>query len=187
MKRCSWCNLNNEKYVIYHDKEWSKLLRKDDRYLFELLVLESFQAGLSWEIVLNKREDFKVAFDDFDIDKISKYDEKKIEELINNKKIIRNKNKITTTINNAKIFLEISKKYHSFYNFLISFIPDRKVIFEDDKTSSALSDNISKVLSSCKMKYVGSKIIYSYLQAIGIISSHEKECFLYLENKDISL
>ena len=176
-KRCKWCNLDNEKYVLYHDKEWGKK-SFDDVYLFEMLVLESFQAGLSWECVLNKREHFRNAFDNFDYNKISKYNDEKVEKLLQNKDIIRNARKIYATINNAKVFLDIQKHYGSFSKYIWHFT-DNKVIYEVDKTHSSLSDTISKDLKSKGMKFVGTTIIYSYLQAIGVVYSHEKECFLY--------
>ena len=175
--RCKWCNLKNELYIKYHDEEWCKP-NFDDKYLFEMLILESFQAGLSWECVLNKRESFVEAFDNFDIDKICEYDNEKIKELLLNDKIIRNKLKINASINNAKIFKNIQKEYGSFYNYLELFTKG-KIIYELDKTTSNLSDNVSKDLQKRGMKFVGSKIIYSYLQAIGIIYSHDKECFLF--------
>ena len=177
MKRCVWCNLNNEIYVNYHDKEWG-VLNLDDTYLFEMLILELFQAGLSFECVLNKREYFKEAYDNFDIRKIILYDENKINKLMNNKNIIRNKRKIEASINNAKIFNNIKDEYGSFYNYLKTFTND-KVIYENDKTTSKLSDTISSDLKSRGMKFIGSVIIYSYLQAIGIINSHEKDCYKY--------
>lgn len=121
MKRCLWCNLNNPLYVEYHDKEWG-VLNLDDNYLFEMLILEMFQAGLSWECILNKRENFKRAYDNFAIDKIIKYDDVKKEELYNNKGIIRNKLKINASINNSAIFKEIQKEYGSFSKYLLSFI-----------------------------------------------------------------
>ena len=177
VKRCFWCNINNDKYVKYHDEEWGIPLYDDDK-LFELLILESFQAGLSWECILNKREYFKDAFDNFDYIKISKYKDDKIQELLNNKKIIRNKLKIKAAINNSRIFMDIQKEYGSFSKYIWSFT-DNKVIYEHDKTSSELSDIISKDLKNRGMKFVGTTIIYSYLQAIGIINSHDKDCFLY--------
>ena len=177
MIRCKWCNLKNELYVKYHDEEWCKL-NLDDKYLFEMLLLESFQAGLSWECVLNKRESFRKAFDNFDIDKICNYDDGKIQELLENKNIIRNKLKIRATINNSKIFKNIQNEYGSFHNYLKTFTKDT-VIYEIGKTTNELSDAISKDLQKRGMKFVGSTIIYSYLQAIGIIYSHDKECFLY--------
>ena len=172
--RCKWCNEKNKKYVEYHDKEWG-ILNTEDKYLFEMLILESFQAGLSWECVLNKREAFRKSYDNFAIDKIINYDDKKIEELINNKDIIRNKLKIKSSINNAIIFKQISEEYKGFYNYLKTFTKG-DVIYENDKTISNLSDNISQDLQKIGMKFVGSTIIYSYLQAIGIINSHDDTC-----------
>ena len=179
MKRCKWCNLNNQKYIEYHDNEWCKL-NLNDKYLFEMLILESFQAGLSWECVLNKRESFKECYDNFDLDKVCNYDENKINELISDKNIIRNKLKIRASINNAKIFKEIVSGYGSFHNYLKTFTND-KIIYEIGKTTNELSDKISNDLIKRGMKFVGSTIIYSYLQAIGIIYSHDKDCFLYKE------
>ena len=126
MKRCNWCNLNNKKYIEYHDHEWG-IPNYDDRYLLEMLILESFQAGLSWECVLNKRESFREAYDNFDLDKICLYDENKICELYNNKNIIRNKQKIKASINNAKIFKEIKNEYGTFYNYLKIFTKENPV------------------------------------------------------------
>lgn len=180
MKRCKWCNLNNPIYIEYHDKEWGVMNINDD-YLLEMLILEFFQAGLSWECVLNKRESFRQAYDNFNIDKICNYTENKIKELSENKDIIRNKLKIKASINNAKIFKSIQKEFGSFSNYLKTFTKDN-IIYETDKTTNFLSDNISKDLIKRGMKFVGSTIIYSYLQAIGIIYSHQKECFLYKNN-----
>ena len=178
MKRCFWCNLNNPLYVKYHDEEWGILNDTSDRYLLEMLILESFQAGLSFECILNKRESFRKAYDNFDIDKIINYDDVLISELLNNKNIVRNKLKINASINNSKIFKSIIEEYGSFYNYLKTFTND-KVIYENDKTTSELSDTISSDLKSRGMKFIGSVIIYSYLQAIGIINSHEKDCYKY--------
>lgn len=177
MKRCTWVNLDNPLYIKYHDEEWGVPVY-DDNKLFEMLLLESFQAGLSWECILNKREAFKKAFDNFDYQKISNYNEEKIEELLNNKDIIRNKRKIKSAITNARIFMEIKKEYQTFSNYLWSFTKN-KIIYEYDKTTSILSDTISKDLKKRGMKFVGTTIIYSYLQAVGIINSHEPDCFLY--------
>lgn len=177
MMRCKWCNLNNPKYIEYHDKEWCRL-NLDDKYLYEMLILESFQAGLSWECVLNKRDSFIKAYDNFDLDKICFYNEEKISELLNNIDIIRNKLKIKASIENSKIFKEIVNEYGTFHNYLKKFTNDT-VIYEIDKTTNELSDLISKDLQKRGMKFVGSTIIYSYLQAIGIIYSHDKNCYLY--------
>ena len=177
MIRCRWCNLNNFKYIEYHDNEWCKP-NFDDNYLFEMLILESFQAGLSWECILNKRENFKQAFDNFDVYKICNYNDEKIKKLLENKSIIRNKQKINATINNSKIFIKIKNEYGTFYNYLKTFT-NNKIIYETNKNTNLLSDKISKDLKKRGMKFVGSTIIYSYFQAIGIIYSHDKECFMY--------
>ena len=176
-KRCKWCNLKNPLYVKYHDNEWC-VQNFDDKYLFEMLILESFQAGLSWECILNKRENFKEAYDNFDLEKVCLYDDEKIDELLKNKGIIRNKLKIKASINNAKIFKSIKEEYGSFYNYLYTFT-NGKIIYEIGKTTNHLSDKISKDLKKRGMKFVGSTIIYSYLQAIGIIYSHDEECYLF--------
>ena len=177
MKRCSWCNSKNELYIEYHDHEWG-VLNLDDHYLFEMLILESFQAGLSWECILNKREDFRKAYDDFDINKVCQYDLNKQEELKHNPSIIRNTLKIKSSIQNALIFKNIQQEYGSFQKYLCTFW-DGKIIFENDKTTNELSDLISSDLKKRGMKFVGSTIIYSYLQAIGIINSHLEDCDLY--------
>lgn len=183
MNRCKWCNLENPKYVDYHDSEWG-ILNLDENYLFEMLVLESFQAGLSWECILNKRNAFAQAFDNFDIDKIINYDEAKINSLLNNKDIVRNKLKINATINNALIFKTIEKEKGSFKNYILKYFKEYP-IYEVGKTTSVISDNISNDLKLRGMKFVGSTIIYSYLQAIGLINSHENDCFLYLSSKNL--
>lgn len=174
--RCKWANPKNELYISYHDKEWGQPVH-DDHKLFEMLILESFQAGLSWECVLNKREAFRNAFDQFDLDKVCDYNEDKLLELQNNPAIIRNRLKIKAAVTNANIFREIVKEYGSFSNYLWGFT-DNKVIYENDKTSSMLSDQISDDLKKRGMKFVGTTIIYSYLQAVGVIYSHEDNCFM---------
>ena len=180
-KRCKWCNLKNEIYVKYHDSEWC-VPNFNDNYLYEMLILESFQAGLSWECVLNKRESFRKAYDNFDINKVINYDETKINELLNNKEIIRNKRKIIASIRNSIIFKNIANEYGSFHNYLQTFT-DGKIIYETDKTTNDLSDDISKDLKKRGMTFVGSVIVYSYLQAIGVIYSHEKDCYLYKKDE----
>lgn len=180
MKRCKWLNEKNEKYVYYHDHEWG-VANYDDDYMFEFLILESFQAGLSWETILNKRENFRQAFDNFDYKKIANYDENKITELLNNSGIIRNKLKINAAIKNAKVFMEIQNEFNSFSNYIWSFTNNQVIKNTDDKlkTSSELSDKISKDLIKRGMRFVGTTIIYSYLQAIGIINDHELDCDFY--------
>lgn len=178
--RCKWVNEKSDLYVKYHDEEWG-IPSYDDAYLFEMLLLESFQAGLSWECILNKREYFRESFDNFDYEKISKYDSNKVNELMNNKNIIRNKLKINAAINNAKIFINIQREFNTFSNYIWHFT-DNKVI--KNKTdifypTSDLSDEISIDLKRRGMKFVGSTIVYSYLQAIGIIDDHELNCNNY--------
>ena len=180
MKRCSWVNENNKNYIKYHDEEWA-VPSYEDKYLYEMLLLESFQAGLSWQCILNKRENFRKAFDNFNYEKIAKYDDKKIEILKNNKEIIRNDLKIKAAINNAKVFIKIKKEYKTFSNYIWHFTNNKIIKNKDNnlKTTSKLSDTISKDLKNRGMKFVGSTIIYSYLQAIGIINDHELECYKY--------
>ena len=176
-KRCEWCNLKNTLYIEYHDNEWC-VPNFNDKYLYEMLLLESFQAGLSWECVLNKRDSFRKAYDDFDLNKVISYDDNKVNELLSNKDIIRNKRKINASINNSKIFKTIVDEYGSFYNYLRTFTKDR-TIYETNKTTNDLSDALSKDLQNRGMTFVGSIIIYAYLQAIGVIYSHDKDCYLY--------
>ena len=180
-KRCFWCNENNPIYVAYHDEEWG-VPRFDDPYLYEMLILESFQAGLSWECVLNKREAFRTAYDNFDLEKVCAYGEGKIAELLANKDIIRNRPKIRASIESSRIFKSIAKDFGSFHKYLQSFA-GTEILYETGLTRSALSDAISEDLKKRGMKFVGSTIIYSYLQAIGMIYSHEKDCFLHKESK----
>lgn len=177
IKRCIWCNLKNPDYIKYHDEEWG-ILNLDDRYLLEMLILESFQAGLSWECILNKRNYFQEAYDSFEIQKIVNYDQKKVEELLKNPNIIRNQLKIKASIQNAKVFLSIQKEYGSFHQYLNRFTKNQ-IFYETGLTHSNLSDQISDDLKKRGMTFVGTTIIYSYLQAIGIVVSHEKTCFLY--------
>ena len=175
-KRCHWVT-NDEIYIKYHDEEWS-VPTYDDRLLFEMLILESFQAGLSWITILKKRENFKKAFDEFDVLKVAEYDDEKITELLDNDGIIRHKGKITSAINNARIFIEIQKEFGSFSDYIWSFT-DGEIIKADFKTESDLSEEISKDLKKRGMKFVGPTIIYSYLESIGIIDNHEKDCYKY--------
>ena len=176
LKRCAWVNLKNPLYVKYHDEEWGRPLH-DDQKLFELLILETFQAGLSWECVLNKREAFRDAYDRFDVDKVAAYTEQKQAELLQNPAIIRNKLKVKASIQNAVIFKAIQKEFGSFDKYIWHFT-DGKVIKEDyrQRTFSPLSDTISKDLKKRGMKFVGTTIIYSFLQSMGVINGHGDEC-----------
>lgn len=177
MNRCFWVNPNNPVYIKYHDTEWGRP-SYDDRHLFEMLILESFQAGLSWECILNKREAFKKAYDNFDVLKVSNYNSIKVEELYHNRDIVRNKRKIIASIENAKVFLGIKKECGSFANYIWSFT-DNKIIKRTSReniSSNELSDKISLDLKRRGMSFVGTTIIYSYLQAIGIINDHDLDC-----------
>ena len=175
-KRCAYVNLANPLYIRYHDEEWGAAEHSDQK-LFEMLLLECFQAGLSWECVLNKREAFRAAFDHFDVDKIACYGEEKIQQLMNNPAIIRNRLKIKASITNAIVFKEIQAEYGSFDAYIWGYTNGETIIEEYTvRTTSPLSDRISKDLKKRGMKFVGSTIIYSYLQAIGILNAHGKEC-----------
>ena len=176
-KRCNWATDVEDIYVKYHDEEWG-VPTHDDRELFEFLVLESFQAGLSWITILKKRENFKEAFDNFDIVKIANYDEAKINELRENEGIIRHKGKIASAINNAQIFIEIQKEFGSFDEYIWAFT-DGKIIKHEYLTESDLSSKISKDLKKRGMKFVGPTIIYSYLEAVGILDNHQENCFKF--------
>ena len=180
--RCKWCNLKNPLYIKYHDEEWG-VLRKDDSYLFEMLILESFQAGLSWECILNKRENFREAYDDFDLEKVCAYDDEQVNELLSNPGIVRNRLKIKASITNAQIFKNIVAEYGSFWAYLKQFIGDY-VIVERNQVTNEQSDRISQDLKKRGMKFVGSTIIYAYLQAIGMIHSHDESCFLASDYKE---
>lgn len=173
--RCFWANPKNPLYIRYHDEEWGVPVH-DDRKLFEMLLLESFQAGLSWESILNKRENFRRAFDGFDPKKVASYGEEKMEALRQDAGIIRNRLKIRAAVGNAKAFLDIRKEWKTFDAYLWHWT-EGKVLHETGQTSSPLSDAISKDLKKRGMKFVGTTIIYSYLQAVGVIDSHEDGCF----------
>ena len=175
--RCHWFDKSNDILRKYHDEEFG-ILNKEEDYLFEILVLVNFQTGLSWEIMLKKREDFRIAFDGFDVEKIAGYDEKRMEELLKNENIIRNKNKINAVVNNAKVFIKIQEDYGSFYDYIKTFTKG-EIFHERGLTESELSRTMVKDLKKKGMKYLGPITMYSYLQTIGIINSHEENCFLY--------
>lgn len=175
--RCKWCHTNNLLTIQYHDEEWCEP-NFEEQYLYEMLLLESFQAGLSWECILNKRESFRQAFDHFDIDKICQYNDEKVQELLLNKNIIRNRLKIKATIHNSNIFKEIQNEFGTFYHYLKTYT-NGITYYEIGNTTSALSCAISKDLQKRGMKFVGPTIIYSFLQAVGVVNSHEPQCYLY--------
>lgn len=179
--RCHWVN-DDPVYIDYHDHEWGQPVY-DDKKLYEMFLLETFQAGLSWITILRKRKYFKEAFDDFDVYKISCYDENKINELMNNKNIIRNQRKIKATIKNAQIFIEIQKEFGSFSKYIWKFT-NNKIIYLKDKelvTKNELSDKVSQDLKKRGMSFVGSVTIYSYLEAIGILNNHQQQCYLHIK------
>lgn len=183
MKRCSWLNLDNKLYIDYHDNEWWEEVHDDDK-LFEMLVLEWAQAGLSWETILKKRYNYRQVFDNYDLDKIINYNEKKIEELMQNSWIIRNKLKINSVIKNAKIFKQIQKKYWSFDKYIWSYVDYKQIKnkFENSKdipVQTELSKKISKSLKQKWMSFIWPTIIYAYMQAIWMVNDHEISCFKY--------
>ena len=188
MERCKWRNLEkSEIYVDYHDNEWG-VSSTDDRYLFEMLVLESFQSGLSWLTILNKRAAFKRAFDSFEVEVVKNYNDQKIEELLENKDIIRNKGKIKATINNAWSFLKVQEEFGSFSNYIWSFT-DNKVVFRENDdlvVKNVLSDLVAKDLKKRGFKYMGSITTFSFLEAIGVMNNHFSYCFKSKKKADFN-
>ena len=176
VRRCAWVNPNNPLYIQYHDQEWGRP-QHQDQMLFELLILEGFQAGLSWECVLNKRSHFRAVYDGFDPEKVSRYGEEKVQALLSDPGIIRNRLKVRASIANARVFLAIQAELGSFDRYIWGFTGG-ETVREDYtlRTTSPLSDQISKDLKKRGMKFVGSTVIYSYLQAIGVINGHGPEC-----------
>ena len=188
--RCSWAG-DTQIYIDYHDNEWGRPVH-DDIKLFEMLILEGAQAGLSWITILKKREAYRKAFDGFDPKKVALYGDAKIEELMNNKGIIRNRLKINATITNAKLFLEVAEKYGSFDKFIWSYVDNTPIIghwesVKDIPVTTPLSDKISKDLKKMGFKFVGSTIIYSFMHAIGMVNDHITECCIYKEMKKVSV
>lgn len=178
--RCSWCE-KDDLYRNYHDHEWGKPVY-DDQTLFEFLILESFQAGLSWYTILSKRENFRLAFDHFDYQKISNYDDTKINALMENAGIIRNRKKIEATINNAKRFLEVQKEFGSFSKYIWSFVDGKPLDTfpetpQDVPATTALSDLLSADLKKRGFKFMGSTVVYAHMQATGMVNDHLKSCF----------
>lgn len=178
--RCPWCG-NDDLYVKYHDKEWGKQV-KDDDTLFEFLILESAQAGLSWITILRKRENYRKLFHQFNAVEISLMDEKAIETILLDSGIIRNRLKVKSAINNAKLFLEIQKKYGSFYQYLYQFLPNQKPIINHFKNmtevpvSTPISDAIAKDMKKMGFKFFGSTICYAFMQAVGMVNDHLTTC-----------
>jgi len=182
--RCAWC-IGDPLYETYHDEEWGKPVFEDNK-LFEFLLLETFQAGLSWITVLRKRENFRKAFDGFDYKRVAIYDQKKIDSLLQDAGIIRNKLKIYATVSNAKAFMKVQDEFGSFSNYIWGFV-DGKPIKNKFKTikelpaNTSLSDTISKDLKSRGFKFVGTTVVYAHMQATGMVNDHETSCFRYNE------
>jgi DNA-3-methyladenine glycosylase I len=182
--RCEWCG-TDPLYVAYHDKEWGVPI-KDDNTLFEFLVLETFQAGLSWITVLRKRENFRKAFDNFNYRKIARYDQQKIDLLLEDAGIIRNKLKVKATVTNAIAFMEVQKEYGSFSKYIWDFVGGKPIIntFEkmtDLPANTPLSDTISNDLKKRGFKFVGTTVVYAHMQATGMVNDHLVDCFRYAE------
>jgi DNA-3-methyladenine glycosylase I len=184
VKRCKWAEYD-DLMKIYHDKEWGTP-QHDDKMLYELLILEGMQAGLSWSTVLKKRENFSKALDDFDYNKIVKYGEKKVEELMQNEGIIRNRLKIRSVITNAKAFLKVQEEFGSFDSYIWGFVNNKPIQnswkkLDDLPPNTHLSDKISKDMKKRGFKFIGTTIIYAFLQAIGVVNDHTIDCFRYKE------
>ena len=180
MNRCEWCG-SDELYVKYHDEEWGVPVH-DDRKHFEFLVLESAQSGLSWITILRKRDNYRIAYDNFDPEKVAEYSEQKIQELLSNAGIIRNRKKIEASINNARKFIEIQKEFGSFDKYIWGFVNDMPIInsicnMSEIPATSDLSEQISKDLKKRGFKFFGSITVYSHIQAIGIVNDHIDTCF----------
>ena len=176
--RCGWANKDSER--VYHDNEWG-VPSHDDSYMFEMLILEGFQAGLSWITILNKRENFREAFDNFDYNKIKDYKQDKLDELLKNDGIIKNKLKVNSTVINAESFIKVQEEFGSFSNYIWGFVDNKQIVNKWKEISelpakTELSDRISKDMKKRGFKFVGSTIIYSFLQAVGIIDDHLVTC-----------
>ena len=182
--RCGWC-VGDELYEAYHDNEWGVPVKNDDT-LFEFLILETFQAGLSWITVLKKRENFRKAFDQFNYKKISKYGEEKIESLLQNEGIIRNKLKVRATVSNAIAFMKVQEEFGSFSDYIWGFVDGKPIKnsfnnYKDAPANTELSDTLSKDLKKRGFKFVGSTVVYAHMQATGMVNDHEVNCFRYEE------
>jgi DNA-3-methyladenine glycosylase I len=183
-KRCGWCE-GDPLYETYHDNEWGVPVYEDD-LLFEFLVLETFQAGLSWLTILRKRENFRLAFDQFNYKKIARYNQDKIEALLQDAGIIRNRLKIKATISNAQAFLRVQQEFNSFSNYFWGFVGGAPLkntwkTYRDAPANTPLSDQISKDLKKRGFKFVGSTVVYAHMQATGMVNDHEVGCFRYNE------
>ncbi len=183
--RCEWVPLNKPTYVKYHDEEWGVPIH-DDQKMFEFLILESFQAGLSWEIILNKRENFRKAFAYFDFNKVATYDENKVQSLLLDKGIVRNQLKIRASINNAQRYLEVIEEFGSFCNYFWGFTGGKPHINQfkvmgEIPAKTELSDTIAKDLKKRGFKFMGTTVVYAHMQAVGMVNDHIEGCFRYAE------
>ena len=186
-QRCFWVT-KDQIYIDYHDNEWGKPVF-DDESLFEFVILESFQAGLSWLTILKRRENFRKAFDNFDVNKVANYTEDKIDELVLNEGIIRHRGKINAAVSNAKLFIAIQKEYGSFSDFIWSYVKHQPIINhwesrEEVPATTPLSDQIAKDLKKRGFKFFGSTIIYAFMQSIGMVNDHTTNCFCYASNSN---
>jgi len=185
MKRCSWGG--GESMIEYHDKDWGVQVH-DDRLLFEFLVLEGAQAGLSWETILKRRKTYKKAYDNFDVKKISKYAAKDVKRLLNDQGIIRNKLKVKSSIENAKNFIKIQEEFGSFDKYIWKFVSNKQIVntfksIKEIPATTKISDEISRDLKKRGFSFVGSTIIYAFMQAVGLVNDHDVSCFRYDEVK----
>lgn len=179
--RCNWCE-KDDLYREYHDNEWGKPVY-DDETIFEFLVLESFQAGLSWYTILKKRENFKRAFNDFNYLKIAEYSDEKAEELMEDSGIIRNRLKILATINNAKRFMEVQKEFGSFSKYIWSFVDEKPIVnhfseLKEVPATTEISDILAKDLKKRGFKFLGSTVVYAHMQATGMVNDHVMDCWV---------
>ncbi len=188
--RCGWC-VGDPLYEAYHDQEWGVPVY-DDQTIFEFLILETFQAGLSWITILRKRENFREALDDFDYKKIARYSEAKLEALLQNPGIIRNKLKVKATVSNAQAFIEIQEEFGSFSKYIWSFVNHKPIqnsvkIYKEAPATTAISDALSKDLKKRGFKFTGSTVVYAHMQATGMVNDHEMDCFRYAEVKSLGV
>ncbi len=187
-KRCDWCG-KDPIYVDYHDKEWGVPVH-DDRMHFEMIILDGAQAGLSWITILKRRDGYREAFDNFDVNKVAKYSDKKVEKLLTNPGIIRNRLKVNSAVKNAKAFLEIQKEFGSFDKYIWQFVNHKTIQnkwekMEELPAKTAESDALSKDLKKRGFSFVGSTICYAYMQAVGMVNDHTADCFRYKEVKKL--
>ncbi|MBF0360958.1 MAG: DNA-3-methyladenine glycosylase I [Oligoflexia bacterium] len=180
--RCPWCG-EDPTYVNYHDTEWGTPIH-DDKILFEFLILEGAQAGLSWITILKRREGYRKAYSDFDVEKVARYSSKKVESLLQDQRIIRNRLKVESSVANAKLFLKIQEEFGSFDNYSWRFVDGKTIVnklkhLSEMRPTSKESDNFSKDLKQRGFKFVGSTIIYSHMQAVGMVNDHLVDCFRY--------